>query len=56
MDTDSAFMERWAAGDASWDDGVESRAVSLSGRREAWPRWLAATGYLLAYEPEEEVA
>jgi len=54
--TDSGFMKRWAAGDVSWDDGVASDAVSLSGQLDAWPRWLAATGYLLAYEPEQEVA
>jgi DNA-binding HxlR family transcriptional regulator len=50
--TTSAFMDRWAAGDTTWDDGVASGAVTLSGPAEAWPRWLAATGYLLTYDPE----
>lgn len=50
--TTSAFMDRWAAGDATWDDGVASEAVTLSGPAEAWPRWLAATGYLLSYDPK----
>jgi DNA-binding HxlR family transcriptional regulator len=50
--TSGEFMERWAAGEAGWDDGVASGAVTLSGPDDAWPRWLAATGYLLAYEPD----
>ncbi len=48
-----AFMQRWAGGEASWDDGVAAGAVKLKGARAAWPRWLAATGYLLTYEPAE---
>ncbi|HZD03211.1 MAG TPA: helix-turn-helix domain-containing protein [Actinomycetes bacterium] len=49
--TSSLFMDRWAAGEATWDDGLASGAVSLTGPAEVWPRWLAATGYLLTYEP-----
>jgi DNA-binding HxlR family transcriptional regulator len=48
--TTSAFMERWAAGDVTWDDGLNSGSVTLKGSHDAWPRWLAATGYLLTYE------
>jgi DNA-binding HxlR family transcriptional regulator len=54
--TTSAFMDRWAAGDTTWDDGVASGAVTLAGPAEAWPRWLAATGYLFAYDPEGAAA
>lgn len=50
--TTSAFMDRWAAGAVSWDDGVATGDVELSGSVEAWPRWLAATGYLLNYRSE----
>jgi DNA-binding HxlR family transcriptional regulator len=53
--TDRSFMQRWAAGDASWDDGVATGSVSLSGQPDAWPRWLAATGYLLAYDAKSAV-
>jgi DNA-binding HxlR family transcriptional regulator len=49
--TTSAFMQRWAAGEATWDDGLQTRSVTLVGSADAWPRWLAATGYLLTYEP-----
>jgi len=48
--TSSSFMDRWAAGDAGWDDGVAAGDVTLSGSTEAWPRLLAATGYLLTYQ------
>ena len=51
--TDEAFMQRWAAGDIDWDDGREKGEVELVGDTGAWPRFLAATGYLLRYEPEE---
>jgi DNA-binding HxlR family transcriptional regulator len=50
--TDSSFMQRWAAGTASWDDGLRDRDVSLTGDADAWPHWLAATGYLLAFQPQ----
>jgi DNA-binding HxlR family transcriptional regulator len=51
--TSSEFMERWAAGEVTWDDGVQSGLVDLHGRPDAWPHWLAATGYLLDYLPAE---
>lgn len=54
--TTAAFMYRWAAGDRSWDEGVAAREVTLSGDADAWPRWLAATGYLLRYESEPTYA
>jgi DNA-binding HxlR family transcriptional regulator len=50
--TSTEFMDRWAAGEAGWDDGVSTGEVRLSGDAAAWPRWLAATGYLLRYQPE----
>ena len=50
--TSSEFLERWAAGDADWDGGRASGEVTLEGAAESWPRWLAATGYLLRVEPE----
>jgi DNA-binding HxlR family transcriptional regulator len=50
--TTSAFLDRWAAGDASWDDGRASGEVITEGPEHSWPRWLAATGYLLHTEPE----
>ncbi len=53
--TNQAFMQRWAAGDVDWDDGREKGEVELVGDAGAWPRFLAATGYLLRYEPEEGV-
>jgi DNA-binding HxlR family transcriptional regulator len=51
--TTAAFMDRWAAGDVSWDQGVAAREVILSGEADAWPCWLAATGYLLRYDAEQ---
>lgn len=54
--TNSDFMDRWAVGTASWDDGLASGAVELLGGAEHWTHWLAATGYLLAYAPEGEAA
>ena len=50
--TSSAFMDRWAAGTASWDDGRATGEVTLDGPDRHWDTWLAATGYLLAYHPE----
>jgi hypothetical protein len=50
--TTAAFMDRWAAGELSWDEGVASREVVLTGDADAWPRWLATTGYLLRYQAE----
>jgi DNA-binding HxlR family transcriptional regulator len=45
--TNSAFLDRWAAGEADWDDGRAQGEVVIEGPETAWPRWLAATGYLL---------
>ncbi|HET9143416.1 hypothetical protein, partial [Actinophytocola sp.] len=50
--TTAAFLDRWAAGDTDWDGGRHSGEVSLDGPHSAWPRWLAATGYLLSIDPE----
>jgi hypothetical protein len=50
--TSSAFLDRWAAGQASWDDGRASGDVIVEGSPAEWPRWLAATGYLLRVEPD----
>jgi DNA-binding HxlR family transcriptional regulator len=47
--TTAWFMDRWAAGTSSWDDGLNSGEVEVNGPRDQWDRWLAATGYLLAY-------
>ena len=52
--TSSAFMDRWAAGTATWDDGRVSGEVTLDGPARHWDTWLAATGYLLAYHPEAQ--
>lgn len=52
VQTTSAFMDRWAAGTASWDDGRLSGEVTLDGPDRHWDTWLAATGYLLTYQPE----
>ncbi len=52
--TDESFMRRWAAGDVDWDDGRRSGDVKVKGERGAWPRFLTATGYLLAYEPQSK--
>jgi DNA-binding HxlR family transcriptional regulator len=54
--TSGDFMDRWAAGTSTWDDGLESGEVKLRGPRKEWNNWLAATGYLLAYSPEVGVA
>jgi DNA-binding HxlR family transcriptional regulator len=50
--TTSTFLDRWAAGKVGWDDGRASGDVFVDGPEAAWPRWLAATGYLLNVEPE----
>jgi DNA-binding HxlR family transcriptional regulator len=49
--TSGEFMDRWAAGTSSWDDGIEAGEVELIGPRDEWNHWLAATGYLLTYSP-----
>jgi DNA-binding HxlR family transcriptional regulator len=50
--TTSGFMNRWAAGTASWDDGRATGEVTLDGPACNWDLWLAGTGYLLSYNPE----
>ncbi|MBE8525421.1 helix-turn-helix transcriptional regulator [Amycolatopsis sp. H6(2020)] len=45
--TTADFLDRWAAGQAGWDDGRATGEVVIEGPESAWPRWLAATGYLL---------
>jgi len=52
--TDEEFMRRWAAGEVDWDTGRGNGDVNVSGDPGAWPRMLAATGYLLRYKPESE--
>lgn len=54
--TTSAFMDRWAAGTASWDDGRSTGEVTLDGPGHNWDLWLASTGYLLSYDPEADHA
>lgn len=54
--TTSAFMDRWAAGTASWDDGRTTGEVTLDGTGDNWDLWLAGTGYLLRYDPEPDHA
>jgi hypothetical protein len=44
--TSSAFLDRWAAGETDWDHGRANGQVLTQGPETAWPRWLAATGYL----------
>ena len=54
--TTSAFMDRWAAGTASWDDGRTTGEVTLDGPGHNWDLWLAGTGYPLSYDPEPDNA
>jgi hypothetical protein len=54
--TTSVFMDRWAAGTASWDDGRTTGEVTLVGPSRNWDLWLAGTGYLLSYDPEPDHA
>jgi DNA-binding HxlR family transcriptional regulator len=49
--TTSAFMVRWAAGEATWDQGLAAGDVTHTGTQTNWQRWLAATGYPAHYEP-----
>lgn len=56
VQTTSAFMNRWAAGTASWDDGRTTGEVTLVGPSHNWDLWLAGTGYLLSYDPEPDHA
>ena len=54
--TTSAFLDRWAAGETDWDSGRTDRDVTVDGPEAGWPRWLAATGYLLAVQTDGEAA
>jgi DNA-binding HxlR family transcriptional regulator len=54
--TTGAFLDRWAAGTASWDDGRTTGEVTLDGSGHNWDLWLAATGYLPAYDPQPDHA
>ena len=46
--TTRSFMDRWAAGEASWEDGRAGGEVQLEGPDDLWGSWLAATGYVSA--------
>jgi DNA-binding HxlR family transcriptional regulator len=52
--TTTAFLDRWAAGDIDWGGGRATGDVEVDGPESAWPRWLAATGYLLTVIPETD--
>jgi DNA-binding HxlR family transcriptional regulator len=54
--TSSEFMDRWATGSSTWDDGLEAGEVEVIGPRARWSHWLAATGYLLEFRPEGDAA
>jgi DNA-binding HxlR family transcriptional regulator len=54
IDTDMAFLRRWARGELDWDDGISSGEVRVSGPSGAWEHWLAASGYLLEYIADDE--
>lgn len=45
-------MDRWAAGESDWDSGRTAGDVTVDGPETAWPRWLAATDYLLSIDSE----
>ena len=50
--TTSSFLNRWAAGESDWDSGRTAGDVTVDGPETTWPRWLAATGYLLSIDGE----
>ncbi len=52
--TTGEFMQRWAAGTTSWDQGRASGHVQVRGSDAAWTRMLAATGYLRRYEADTD--
>jgi DNA-binding HxlR family transcriptional regulator len=56
IETNMAFLRRWAAGKQDWDAGMATGDVRASGPEGAWVHWLAATGYLISYPPEERSA
>jgi hypothetical protein len=52
--TSSEFLDRWATGEAGWDDGRARGEVIVEVAHAAWRRWLAATGHLLQVEPDTQ--
>lgn len=52
--TTGEFMQQWAAGTTSWDQGRASGHVHVRGSSAAWTRMLAATGYLRDYESDAD--
>jgi DNA-binding HxlR family transcriptional regulator len=50
--TSTGFLNRWAAGEIDWDGGRATGEVTTDGPDSSWPRWLAATGYLLSITTE----
>lgn len=52
--TDEEFMRRWSAGEVDWDDGRDAGDVTVLGHPAAWPRMLAATGYVPRYQLETD--
>lgn len=58
--TTAAFMDRWAAGESDWDSGRTAGEVTVqttdlgTDLDRAWARWLAATGYLLSIDTEND--
>lgn len=52
--TDMGFLRRWAAGELDWGDGIADGSVRVGGARDLWVDWLAASGYLPHYPPEED--
>lgn len=45
LTTTSDFLDRWSAGEATWDDGRASGDVQVKGSDAAWLRMQHATGY-----------
>ena len=44
METTREYLERVATWDATWDEGLESGDVRMTGSPAAWGRMLAITG------------
>jgi len=55
IDTDTVFIRRWASGELDWDEGVADGEVRVTGPKSSWLHWLAASGYLLHYPPDEDM-
>ena len=45
------FMDRWAAGEATWESGITAGDVHYTGEPEAWDRMIVATGYKASSSP-----